>query len=211
MPKRASRFVVLNFILLGLVGFELCHSTGPVLAATTTLQNMQTAYDGECNAHARYLAFAAKADAEGYAPVASLFRAVARAEEVHVNSHAKIIRKMGATPESRIKVPEVKSTAENLEFALRGENVEHTTTYPGFVKQAESEKNAAVVRALNGTLVVEKTHAKLFEEVLKNRTTWKSPHKTFLVCTVCGYVTDDLSLKKCPVCSSPREKFVEIK
>ena len=36
------------------------------------MSNLQTAFNGESNAHARYLAFAVKADAEGYAGVASL-------------------------------------------------------------------------------------------------------------------------------------------
>ena len=41
--------------------------------AATTLENMQAAFNGESNAHARYVAFAAQADKEGYAEVASLF------------------------------------------------------------------------------------------------------------------------------------------
>lgn len=52
-------------------------------ASTETLQNLQTALNGERNAHARYLAFAEEADQEGYEAVASLFRAAAAAEEVH--------------------------------------------------------------------------------------------------------------------------------
>ena len=46
--------------------------------AATTLENMQAAFNGESNAHAKYLAFAARADSEGYGEVASLFRAAAR-------------------------------------------------------------------------------------------------------------------------------------
>jgi hypothetical protein len=39
--------------------------------STSTMRNLQAAFNGESNAHARYLAFANKADAEGYAGVAS--------------------------------------------------------------------------------------------------------------------------------------------
>ena len=48
-------------------------------AATPTLDNLQAAFNGESNAHARYLAFADKADQEGYGEVGSLFRAAAKA------------------------------------------------------------------------------------------------------------------------------------
>ncbi|HEX7334620.1 MAG TPA: rubrerythrin family protein, partial [Pyrinomonadaceae bacterium] len=85
--------------------------------ATKTLDNLQTAFNGESNAKARYLAFAQKAEAEGYGKVASLFRAAARAEDIHANNHAEVIRKLGATPTADVKTPEVKSTAENLQAA----------------------------------------------------------------------------------------------
>ena len=42
-------------------------------AGMETLSNLQEAFNGETNAAARYLAFAGKADAEGYGPVTSLF------------------------------------------------------------------------------------------------------------------------------------------
>jgi rubrerythrin len=67
-----------------------------------TLENLQAAFNGESNARAKYLAFAAKADEEGYAPVASLFRAAAAAEAIHAESHARVIKKMGATPVANI-------------------------------------------------------------------------------------------------------------
>ena len=62
------------------------------VAAATTLDNLQAAFNGESNAHASYLAFAAKADEEGFAPVASLFRAAARAEERHARNQSEVIR-----------------------------------------------------------------------------------------------------------------------
>ena len=62
--------------------------SGPLAAVAaaprrSTLDNLQAAFNGESNANARYLAFAKKADEEGYGQVASLFRAAARAEEIH--------------------------------------------------------------------------------------------------------------------------------
>src|SRR5579872_2421096 len=79
-----------------------------------TLQNLQAAYNGESNAHVKYLAFAQKADEEGYHGVGSLFRATARAEQIHLTNHAAVIREMGAEPQATIKTPVVKTTRQNL-------------------------------------------------------------------------------------------------
>ncbi|MHB8303849.1 MAG: rubrerythrin family protein [Acidobacteriaceae bacterium] len=97
---------------------------------------MQAAFNGESNAHVRYLAFAKQADGEGYGEAASLFRAAARAEEVHASNHAAVIKEMGATPKATIESPEVKSTRENLEAAIKGETYERDIMYPAFLKQA---------------------------------------------------------------------------
>src|ERR1700751_4519365 len=57
---------------MAVVAFANCVLAVTASAATTTLDNMQAAFNGESNAHARYLAFAAQADREGYGEVASL-------------------------------------------------------------------------------------------------------------------------------------------
>lgn len=105
-----------------------------------TLDNLQAAFNGESNARARYLAFAAKAGEEGYGPVASLFRAAARAEQIHAANHAEVIRALGAEPVAVIDVPEVKSTALNLEAAIAGETYERDVMYPAFLEQARQER-----------------------------------------------------------------------
>jgi len=60
--------------------------TMPSVAAEneTTIKNLLIAFEGESNANAKYMQFAAKADAEGLHGAASLFRAAARAEDVVV-------------------------------------------------------------------------------------------------------------------------------
>ena len=110
------------------------------------MSNLQTAFNGESNAHARYLAFAVKADAEGYAGVASLFRAAARAEEIHAGNHAAVIKDFGGIPVAKLEDPGVKSTRENLEAALKGENYERDVMYPAFLSQATSDASAEALR-----------------------------------------------------------------
>src|SRR5260370_5219664 len=117
-----------------------CVMSNIASASTTTLENMQAAFNGESNAHIRYLAFAKHADNEGYGEVASLFRAAARAEEIHARNHAVVIKEMGAVPQAKIDSPEMKSTRENLEAAIKGESYERDTMYPAFLKQAVTDR-----------------------------------------------------------------------
>jgi rubrerythrin len=52
---------------------------------STTEKYLKEAFAGESQANRKYTAFAIKADKEGFAQAARLFRAAAAAEEVHAN------------------------------------------------------------------------------------------------------------------------------
>lgn len=179
-------------------------------APRTTLDNLMTAYNGESNAKVRYEAFAVKADAEGYKGVASLFRAAAYSEGIHQKKHAAAIKALGGKAKADIKTPEVKSTLENLQAAMKGEDAENKVMYPEFIKQAEVDKNTKALYSFKGAMAAEAEHFKMFSDAAKNLEGWKA-EKAFLVCTVCGYTTTDMAIKVCPVCSEPRSKFVEVK
>ncbi|MFP5206972.1 MAG: rubrerythrin family protein [Acidobacteriota bacterium] len=179
-----------------------------VAQAATTLENMQAAFNGESNAHLRYLAFAQRAESEGYGEVASLFRAAARAEEIHAANHAEVIKEMGATPQAHIDTLTVQSTRENLETALKGETWERDTMYPGFEKQAQSDDNARALRSLNYARAAETEHARLFTEALANLPNLKgTTHTVFYVCPTCGFTMRDASFAKCPTCFTAKGAF----
>lgn len=175
---------------------------------TTTLENLQTAFNGESNAKARYEAFAAKAEAEGYLGVAGLFRATAFSESIHAARHAKAIEALGGTPKAEVKATPVKSTRENLKVAIKGETYEARTMYPAFLKKAMADKNQQAAMSFRGALATEKAHAKLFSRASDDLNGWKAKKK-IIVCQTCGYTTDDLTIKVCPVCSQPRDQFKE--
>jgi rubrerythrin len=180
-------------------------------AAPTTLQNMQTAFNGESNAHARYQAFAKQADSDGYGEVGSLFRAAARAEEIHAANHAAVITKMGATPKANVAPPEVKSTRENLEAAIKGETYERDTMYPEFLTQARKDGNTSAVKSLNFAKTAEVEHAKLYSAALADLDHLKgSKSVTLFVCPVCGFTTRDATLAKCPSCFTAKDKFEKV-
>lgn len=179
-------------------------------AGAKTLDNLQTAFNGESNANAKYLAFAKKADDEGYGKAASLFRAAARAEAIHKANHANVIKKMGGVPTADIKAAEVKTTAENLKAAIEGETYERDTMYPDFIAEARATGNTDALRTFNLAKSAEGEHAKLYTEALANLADWKGGPTTFFVCPTCGYTTRDTNLNKCPVDFTPKEKFESI-
>jgi rubrerythrin len=184
---------------------------------TLTVQNLMAAFEGESNAHAKYSAFAAKADLDGLQGIASLFRAAARAEQIHANNHAKVIGQLGGHPECAIHPVQVKSTLENLKAALGGEQYEIDTMYPGFLLEAQERKNHGAVRTFNWALEAEKTHARLYTEAIVlleegKADAWISETREFYVCTVCGYTSESAEEhERCEVCNLPWEKFEVIR
>jgi rubrerythrin len=184
----------------------------PDSKAGKTLANLQAAYNGESNARARYLAFARRADREGYRQVASLFRAAARAEQIHLTNHAEVVRKMGAEPHAMIDMPVVKSTKENLEAAAnKGEAYERDTMYPNFITQAEAEDNEDAMRTFELARNAEAQHFRLFTEALNSLEKMKgAAGHTYYACNVCGYTTAERPTGNCVSCASPSESYEAI-
>ncbi len=94
---------------------EYCLLEG--ILVNKTDENIKSAFAGESQANRRYLAFAQKADEEGFTQAAKLFRAAAEAETIHALNHLRT-------------TSEIKSTLENLNTALGGETFEYTKMYP---------------------------------------------------------------------------------
>lgn len=180
------------------------------LQAKSTLENLQAAYDGESNAHAKYLAYAEQAKAEGYHKVAVLFTAAARAEGIHAANHAEVIRQMGGEPQADVKEAAVGSTRENLQDALKGESYERDKMYPGFLAKARRDGNGDAIKTLNLARNAEIEHAKLYQEALNNLEGWKAAGATFYVCPVCGWTASTLPAEKCPSSFTPKSRFLTI-
>ena len=164
-----------------------------------TYDDLQAAFAGESQANRKYLAYAAKADKDGYPQAAKLFRAAAAAETVHAHNH---FRAMGA----------VKSTVENLKDAISGENYEVVTMYPDFLADALEEKeNKKAIRSFEWALAVEKTHEALYTEMLENLEKSKEQETVdYYVCEVCGHTHVGEAPDECPVCSASKEKFFKV-
>ena len=118
---------------------------------------------------------------------------------------------MGAEPHAKIETPQVKTTRENLEAAIKGETYERDTMYPEFLKQARVDRNKAAIKSLNFAKQAEAEHAKLYTAALGNLEKLKgSKSVTFFICPSCGYTTRDAALAKCPTCFTPKERFEKV-
>jgi rubrerythrin len=186
------------------------NSTEQSDADAITLANLQTAYNGEANAHVRYTAFAEQAEAEGYQQVATLFRAAALAEQIHRDNHAKVIQQMGAEPQATLEKPEVKSTEENLQTALKGETYEQETMYPQFMAQARKAGNQAAVETFEYAAAAEREHATYYAQAKDNLKDWQQSTVAFYVCPECGYTTTTLDFENCPECGEDKEDFEKV-
>ena len=202
---------------IALTLLALCFGANVACAAETTdtvakstLENLQAAFDGESNAAAKYEAYSKKADEEGYKGVGSLFRAASYAEKVHADNHAAVIKKMGAEPKANVKVPEPKSTKENLADALKGESYERDTMYPEFIAKARTDRNRDAIRTFNFAKSAEAEHAKFYKAAMDNLDDWKDA-RDFYVCSVCGNTVLKIDFDKCPVCFEPKSAYKEIK
>ncbi len=163
-----------------------------------TDENLKAAFAGESQANRMYLAFAKKADEEGMPQIAKLFRAAAEAETVHAMNHLRVMA-------------QVKTTIDNLGTAISGETYEFKKMYPDFIAEAKKEGNKQALQSFDYANKVEAIHANLYQKALEAAKTKKDLPKTDLyVCPVCGNTFEGTTPDRCPICATPKEKFVKI-
>jgi rubrerythrin len=158
-------------------------------------QNLKDAFAGESQANRKYLAFAEKADKEGYPQAARLFRAAAAAETVHAHAHLRALKGIG-------------STADNLKEAVGGETYEFQSMYPPMIEAAKEEGNKAAERSFTYANAVEKVHAELYQKTLDNLESLEAVD--YYVCNVCGYTCEGEAPDECPVCKAKKQAFFKV-
>jgi len=161
-------------------------------------EHLMEAFAGESQANRKYLAFAKKADDEGFYQVAKLFRAAAEAETVHAHNHLRL-------------VGGIKKTAENVGEAVDGETFEFMKMYPGFISDAKKEGNEQAAWSFDVANKVERIHAGLYKKALEALKNNKDIAITdFWVCKVCGNTVENLPPEKCPVCGAAKSAFSKV-
>ncbi len=165
---------------------------------SNTNENLQAAFAGESQASRKYLYFAEKADADGQPQVARLFRAASEAETVHARNHLNAMNGIG-------------SVADNLKAAVSGEHYEFTEMYPGFITQADTEKNTRARISFNWANKVEQVHHTLYQKALQSVQSGQKPAATpIFVCENCGNTVEGEAPDVCPICGKPKSWFKKI-
>jgi len=160
----------------------------------STESNLKEAFAGESQANRKYLAFARKAEQEGFANVARLFRTAAEAETIHAMGHLHALDMVG-------------STADNLRAAVGGETYEYAEMYPPMLLQAETDNHKAK-RMFRYALKAEAVHAELYQMALDAVAQGKDLTETqFYLCPVCGHIELGKPPAECPICGAKGERF----
>ncbi|MFA9614131.1 MAG: rubrerythrin family protein [Deltaproteobacteria bacterium] len=158
-------------------------------------QHLRDAFAGESQANRKYLAFAKKAEKEGYPQVAKLFRAAGAAETVHAHAHLRALGEIG-------------NTADNLKVAVEGETHEFKQMYPEMIKDAKEEGNKTAERSFIFANEVEQVHAELYQNALDNLDSLEEAD--YYVCSVCGMTVENEAPDTCPVCSAKKSAFFKV-
>ncbi len=157
--------------------------------------NLKEAFAGESQASQKYLAFAAKADEEGYPNAARLFRAAAYAESMHARNHLSVLGGIG-------------STVENLDAAFGGESFEIAEMYPAFDAVAKLHGNKEEQTSIRYAFAAEHDHQKAYEAAKKAVGGGKDVHDDVIhVCPICGHTVYGDAPDECPVCGTSAQFF----
>lgn len=160
-----------------------------------TEHDLTDAFAGESQANRKYLAYAKKAEAEGYYQAAKLFRAAAESETIHAHRHLDFIGGVG-------------ETTANLTAAIAGETYEYTAMYPAFMTDAAAAGDDNVAAYIKYLIKVEEEHAGLYKDMME--TLGNAGEVSYYVCGYCGHVHSGGAPEKCPVCGAPKSAFKEI-
>ncbi|BHH86182.1 rubrerythrin family protein [Desulforhopalus sp. 52FAK] len=162
---------------------------------TTTTDNLKEAFAGESQANQKYKAFAKRAEKDGFANIAKLFRTTAEAERIHAEGHLKALEMIA-------------STAENLQSAIDGETFEFEEMYPPMLDKAQEDGHKAKTM-FKFAVDAEEVHAIIYKkalEAVKNGVDMDV--SDFQLCPVCGYIEVGSIPEKCPVCGAKGKVFV---
>ncbi len=160
-----------------------------------TTDNLKEAFAGESQASQKYLAFAKKAEKDGFRNVAALFRTAAEAERIHAEGHLGALDGIGGTE-------------ANLQAAIDGETYEYTKMYPPMLEQAQAEGHKAK-RMFDYAAKAEAIHARLYQLALESvRNGQDLPESKIYLCPVCGHIEFGTPPETCPICKAKGSAYV---
>ncbi len=153
-----------------------------------TTDNLLVAFAVNAAANRRYLAYGRKAQDEGFAGAARLFRAVARSETIQASNHLKT-------------AGDIQTTSENIRHALaheRGCSLSHSISY---ISQAEADHAEPARIVFSWSERAEQSHIRFYEEALEALEQGRDCGFGELhICSACGFLVEGDPPDRCPNC-----------
>ena len=181
------------------------------LKGTKTERNLLASFAGESQARNRYTYFASVAKKAGYEQIAAIFLETADNEKEHAKRFFKLLQ--GGEVEITATFPAgvIGDTAQNLEAAASGENLEWTRLYKEAEKVAREESLEEAADQFKEIAEVEEEHEKRYRKLLKNikeNAVFKKDKVVKWKCRNCGYVHEGKEApKECPACAHPQAYY----
>ena len=176
-----------------------------------TEKNLLAAFAGESQARNRYAYFASAAQKEGYEQIAKIFIETAENEKEHAKVFFKHLRGGEVVITAGYPAGVIGKTKENLEAAAAGENMEWTTLYANFAKEAKKEGFPEAARSFEQISKVEQFHESRYRKLIKNvakKEVFKKNKAVKWHCLNCGYIFEGVKPPKlCPACLHPQSYY----
>jgi YgiT-type zinc finger domain-containing protein len=184
-----------------------------------TIKNLLTGFIINSETRSRYELYADIAKNEGLFLISKTFLDFAEERKYIAYWFYKMIQELGKKENLNslrldIKSPyPLRSTLENLEYAIKGENEEWQNLYPQFSNAAELDGYRRLVKKFKELIQTGKTHSQrlnLFLNLIKNNTLSKEKSFQFWKCLACGY---EVALEEltnsliCPSCGHDKSYF----
>jgi len=184
-----------------------------------TISVLRTAYQNEMTAFHAYIAYAEKAESEGYPHIAQLFMAISNSESIHARNFKRILTELKVDVKD-MPPPKliVLTTKENLKRLTEKEIKEIDQTYPSLIKQIKPEKHEAAIHYISWSWKSEEQHRDLLKKIHSGtgmlfkamaKIIEVTPMRCF-VCQVCGSTLLKLPTEVCPVCGVPASNYKKI-
>jgi len=181
------------------------------LKGTKTERNLLASFAGESQARNRYTYFAGVAKKAGYEQIAAIFLETADNEKEHAKRFFKLLE--GGEVEITESYPAgvIGDTAQNLEAAASGENLEWTRLYKEAEEVARKEGFEEIAGQFKEIAEVEEEHEKRYRKLLKNvkeAVVFKKEKSVKWKCRNCGYVHEGKEAPdECPACAHPQAYY----
>jgi len=140
------------------------------LRGSRTELMLMAAFARESQANRRYLYFAQRADSDGFAEIASVFRSTAEGETGHAHGHLEYLEG-GADPLTGLPFGD---TIANLRAAIAGEEADAVGNYPELARVARAEGHYEIAEWCESLAGAQRSHAERFRRALDRLLTWRA-------------------------------------